>query len=357
MAWVRVLGKALARITVSPAPSRGGQVVAAGVPLLDGRKQLKEAPLIEDLTAFLREGSSSTYLSYGLRIRSELALLELIPAEGRADVTIRFGRVDVPRTQASVNGLLWARGDEACLAFEEIGSFLVRQGREVVVDPILGVDEQWVRNAVMGPVMGTLLYQRGWLTLHASSISIGDKAVAFMADRGWGKSTTAAAMCAQGHRLVADDVTAIKTDRGLPLVTLGHPLLKLWPDAAASVSENADTLPEIGPGSDKRSLRARGALSSDPLPLGCAYVLDRGDVLEIEPLNPQEALRELIRNTYGRKLLQAVRPASHLQQCAAVVKSVPIRRLRRPYSLEALSDVVRIVEEDFLQLGASRAEL
>jgi len=318
---------------------------------LIGDKESKKLHLVENEAAFLEEGSFAHYLSYGLRIRSELALPELISAGGAVDVTIRFGRVDITQTQTPVNGLLWAGEDEACLSFDRIGSFLVRQGREIVVDPALGEDERWVRNAVMGPVMGTLLYQRGWLTLHASSTSVGGRAVAFMADRGWGKSTMAAAMCANGHGLVADDVTAVETDGGGPVVIPGYPLLKLWPEAAASVNEDPAALPEIAPGSYKRNLRARRRFSSAPLPLGCIYVLDQGDALEIEPLRPQEALTELIRNTYGRELLQAVRPASHLHQCADVVNSVPIRRLRRPYSLEALSDVVRLVEEDFVQVA------
>jgi hypothetical protein len=302
--------------------------------------------LVEKQAAFPREGSSDLYLTFGLHIRSEVPLPELIPAEGPADATIRFGRVDIPQAQQAVNGLLWAEGFEACLSFERIGSFMVRQGREVVVDPVPGEDERWVRNAIMGPVMGTLLHQRGWLTLHASAVSVDGRAVAFMADRGWGKSTMAAAMVARGHRLVADDVTAIKTDANGAFVNPGHPVLKLWPDAAASVNENPAILPEIAPGSYKRNLRARRAFSAAPLPLGCIYVLDHGDDLAIEPYRPQRALTELIRNTYGRRLLEEVRPAEHLQQCADVVNSVPVQRLRRPFSLEALSDVVLLVEED-----------
>jgi hypothetical protein len=330
---------------------KNGQPLAAEGPLLDGRVKIREAPLIEDHAAFLQEGSTSSYLSYGLRISSELALPELTLADGAADVTIRFGRVDILQAQAPVNGLLWAEEDEACLSFERIGSFLVRQGREIVVDPAPGEDERWVRNAVMGPVMGTLLYQRGWLTLHASSTAVNGMAVAFMADRGWGKSTMAAAMVTSGHHLIADDITAIKTNGSGPVVSPGYPLLKLWPEAAASVKEDPATLPEIAPGAYKRSLHVRRKLSSAPLSLGCIYVLDQGNALEIESLRPQEALTELIRNTYGRELLQAVRPASHFQQCADVVNSVPIRRLRRPYSLGALFDVVRVVEEDLVQVA------
>ena len=290
-------------------------------------------------------------------MRSELALPELIEAESatEADVVVRVGTVVLPRTEPLEKGLLWATEDEACLYFPGIGAFLVSKGREIVVDPAPGEDERWVRNAVLGPGVGALLYQRGLLTLHASATSVGGKAVAFMADRGFGKSTTAAAMCARGHRLIADDITAINDEEGEPLVFPGYPLLKLWPEAAASVGEEPAALLEIMPSVQKRGLRARQGFAPEALPLGCIYVLDVGSVPEITPLSSQEALVEIIRNTYGRQLFQAVRRSSHFRQCADVVNRVPVRRLRRPPSLEALAEVARLVEEDLAELaGASR---
>ncbi len=317
---------------------------------------IEGAPLVGDVAVFLEEDGCASYFAYGLRIRSELALQELVEAGGgAADVTIRFGSVDyshTSQTETLENGLLWATEDEACISFAEIGSFLVRGGREIVMDPVPGEDERWVRNVVLGPVLGALLYQRGLLTLHASATSVGGAVVAFMADQRWGKSTMAAAMCAHGHRLVADDITAVKNERNRPVVSPGYPLLKLWPQAAAAVGENPAALLEIMPNVHKRGLRARHELSTEPLPLGCIYVLDQGnaDAPEIEPLRSQGALIELIRHTYGRKLSQTVRTASHLHQCAGVINNVPVRRLKRPHSLAALSDVVRLVEEDVAQI-------
>jgi len=291
-------------------------------------------------------------------VLSELALPELVRADEVAntgevvDVTIRFGDVDFSEAETPESGLLWARENEASLFFDEIGSFLVREGREIVVDPVPGEDERWVRGALLGPVMAALLYQRGWLTLHASAISVGATAVAFMADRGWGKSTTAAAMCARGHRLVADDVTAVKTGGSRPIVSPGYPLLKLRPRAAAAVGKDPATLLRIMPDAYKLGLRPHHEFSLDSLPLGCIYVLDRGNAPApaIEPLGPQEALVELIRNTYGHKLFQAVRRSSHLHQCASVVNSVPVRLLKRPHSLTALSGVLRLLEEDLADI-------
>jgi hypothetical protein len=49
---------------------------------------------------------------------------------------------------------------------------------------------------------------------------------------------------------------------------------------------------------------------------------------------------------HGRQLLNGVAAAAHLRQCAAVVRSVPISRLKRETSLAALPLLARMIEED-----------
>lgn len=293
-----------------------------------------------------------------MRVRSELNLPELpracepVKSQEAVDVSVRFGKVFSSADQNFEGGLMWARDQEVCLSFPQIGSFSIREGRTIVVDPVPGEDERWVRGVLLGPALAVLLYQRGWLTLHASAVGVGGTAVAFLADQGWGKSTSAAAMCARGHRLVADDVTAITTASGLPLVTPGYPLLKLRPEAAAAVGKDTAKLLEIMPDSYKFGLRPDHHFSPTPLPLGCIYVLGRENVAipTIEALGRQEGLVALIRNTYGQKLFQTVRRSFHLHQCAKIVNNVPIRLLQRPHSLAALPDVLRLVEEDIAAL-------
>ena len=67
----------------------------------------------------------------------------------------------------------------------------------------------------------------------------------------------------------------------------------------------------------------------------------------IEPLGGQEAFVELVRHSYAVRLLQATGAApTHIQQCAAVVRAVPIRRLNVRRSLEELPDLAALVEKD-----------
>ena len=292
----------------------------------------------------------SNYAAYGLKIDSTLHLPELPAADGGPDVIVRFGKEKYPLPAAGEEGLIRATEEEALLFFGTAGHFSVREGREIVINPLPNAHDRSVRLVVLGAGLGTILYQRGLLTLHASAVATAGGAVAFMAERGLGKSTTAAAMYSRGYWLVADDITALQfgsSDR--PKVVPGYPQLKLWPEAAAFLGDAPETLPKLHPNFTKCARPVTAAFSTTPLPLERIYVLQDGKVPEIQPLSPQEALASLISCTYGQRLFQAVRTSSHFLQCAKVVNSVPMRSLKRPYSLAGLPEVVQLIEEDLAQ--------
>jgi hypothetical protein len=201
--------------------------------------------------------------------------------------------------------------------------------------------------------------------LHASAVAIDDEAVLFLGGSGWGKSTMAAALHAQGHSLVTDDVAVLRVDENHPMVFPSFPQLKLWPEALVSLEDDPEKLPRWNPNFEKRVRPATHGFSSAPLPVKRIYVLDEGDDLEILPLRPQEALVELARHTYGSdyalQTTMEVGSPSHFFKCAGVVSNVAVHSLRRRKSLSQLPDVARLIEEDLTRspergvLGAARA--
>ena len=159
------------------------------------------------------------YCAYGLGIRSALSLPELTSGVASktesGEVAIRLGPVGSPPAQLDPAGFgFWAAGDEACHFLEKVGAFLVRGGREIVIDPAPGVEERLLRLSLLGPAFALLLHQRGFLVMHASVVARGDRAVAILGKNGWGKSTIAGALYAKGYDLVADDVAAVQLDAG-----------------------------------------------------------------------------------------------------------------------------------------------
>jgi hypothetical protein len=288
-----------------------------------------------------------SYLAYGLTVHSALPLPELVPGEAEADVIVRLEKVAYSLPEP-VDGRshFWMIDEGIYLFYEEAGTFLVRGGREILIDPVPGVEERVLRLFILGPALGVLLHQRGLLVLHASAVSVNGAVVAFLGGPGWGKSTTAASMYARGHGIVADDITAVEVAKDHPLVFPGFPQLKLWPEAVTALGEDPEMLYPLHPRLEKRGRRITEGFSPNPLPLRCIYVLAEGQIPEIESLQPQETLVELIRHSYGTQLLKFSGASTHFLQCADLAKKVAIRRLKRPRSLSGLFDLVRTVEED-----------
>jgi hypothetical protein len=196
-------------------------------------------------------------------------------------------------------------------------------------------------------VLGVLLQQHGYLTLHASAVAIGAQAIAFLGHRGEGKSTIAAALHARGHAIVADDIVAVELDAGKASVYPGFPRLKLWPDALSSLGEDAQTLSRLRPELEKRCRPAPHGFHRAPLPIGRLYVLADGATPSIEALGPQEGIVELLRHSYGIQALHAAGgAAAHLRQCSALAACTEVRRLQRPRSLAGLPTLASVVEDD-----------
>lgn len=275
-----------------------------------------------------------------------MALPELVAGEAEEEVSIRFGSVDDPPLEILEKGWgCFSRGPhEDYLYWQEVGSFLVREGRDIVVDPSPGLDERTIRLFVLGPVLAVLLRQRGHLLLHASAVAVADEAVLFLGKTGWGKSTMAAILHARGYGLATDDVAVLRVGERRPMLLPGFPQLKLWPEALVSLGDDPQKLPRCNPRVEKRARPIdHDKFSPIPLPVKRIYVLDKGDMPEILPLGPREALAELVRHTYGA---MGVGSTTHFFECANIVNKVTVCSLRRQRSISQLPSLAQLIEED-----------
>ncbi len=77
-----------------------------------------------------------------------------------------------------------------------------------------GLTEGDVFVYLLGPIIGFVHRRRGRAPLHASSLAIGDRAVALVGMPGAGKSTTAAALALRGWPVLCEDVCALQETDG-----------------------------------------------------------------------------------------------------------------------------------------------
>lgn len=290
-----------------------------------------------------------SYRAFGLGIASALPLPELLAGDGRADVEIhRSAPLERNSLGPEATTATMVAPNEWRLMYDDVGVVTVRDGRTIELAPLRGVSPRIVRLTLLGPAMAVLLHQRGFLVLHASVVEMAGRAVAFLGESGAGKSTLAAALHARGHRLVADDVAAVRIGpEGRPEVYAGFPQLKLWPDALTALGRDAAPLKRVEPGLEKRAHRLHdGFAERAVLPLAQLHVVEEGPAVKLIRLRPRDAFLALVRHAYGIQRLDGVSGAEQFHARSEIVERVPAYRLARPWDLRVLSTGVERVERE-----------
>ena len=204
-----------------------------------------------------------------------------------------------------------------------------------------------------GPILGFVLRLRGVMSLHASAVVEQDQAVALLGPAGSGKSTTAAFFAQRGHRILADDVSAIE-DRGTTFrVQPAYPHLRLWAPSVDMLYESADALTPITPNWDKLDCRLNEStmrFQTVPLPLGAIYVLGARTAgpraLSIEALGKSEAFMTLTANTYVNYALTQAMRAEEFDLIGRLVKTIPIRRVIPHADPTRMGDLHGLIVQD-----------
>lgn len=292
------------------------------------------------------------YRVHGLVLASEFDLPELarrITGEQPPDVVVRLASVpiDGQAIPTTLPGLRTIDGS-ALFEVENVGRYLVKEGREVFIDIRDGADPAVVRLFLFGSVMGTICHQRGLLALHASAVSLGDRVVAFTGPPGAGKSTMAAycLAVAGGGRLMADDIAVVSfRGPGDVVANPGMPSVKLWRDTLANLGHGSDDLVRDWFRADKFHVPADPA--TEPLPLACLYVLESDDAAgpaRFTRLAGALAADAIIANTYRIEYIDAVgRRETHFRQCALLAQTTKVVRLARSRSPDHLPATAALV--------------
>ena len=298
-----------------------------------------------------------TYFAYGLGIHSALRLPEFQAIAGlEADVVIRYDALADLRPSLVADSQHFFTPEAAYLNWDKVAFFWVLQGKEIVIAPYPGADEAQIR-LHLSSAMAVLLHQRQYLVLHASAVAIDGNVVAFVGEKGEGKSTMAATLYGRGHDLVADDIVAVDM-RDRLLVPPGFPQLKLWSDAVVStLAQDPETLPRLDARYDKHARAVTERFCQTVLPLKRIYVLSEGAVPAIKPLEPQAALKQMFTHWYlaavASQLLKGESAALHLRQCATLINQIPVQKLERPRALSLLPQVAELIEADLIEAKGS----
>jgi hypothetical protein len=299
------------------------------------------------------------YTAFGLDICTCLPLPELLTGRAGRPADVRISYASLPRPPANEldDGRYAAyNGREAQLYWEWIGMFVVQDGCRILIDPLPDLPDGVLRQFLLGSVFSVLLHQRGHLVLHASAVAIDNAAAVFVGHKGFGKSTTAAALHARGHTLLTDDVVAMDLGNPAgPMVLPSFPQFKLWPETASFLGVDPQQLPQLVdvPEVVKRARPIDAGFATTALPLRAIFMLDVDDTVQIEAVSAQHAFLALMPHwqsaRQGEKFAKVVGSPEFFQKGAALVANVPVYRLGRPFDFDQMPQVINAIETQLTQ--------
>jgi hypothetical protein len=317
--------------------------------------------------------TTTTYRLFGLDVQSDQTIPGLPPATGGAgapiDVVLNpegpWAELVVEATAGrALERFEHARGegeDPRVFASENASlfSYAYDDGTEFLID--LAADRVWGKTPegqtlddtavyLIGPVLGFIARSRGVLCLHASAVTLGGGAVAFVGPAGAGKSTLAAAFATAGVPVLTDDIAALTPGDGGYAVEPGSSFLRLWPQST-SVTAAEGELPRLAADWDKRyvDLTERPySFAAEPAPLGTIYLLrdSAGAPPSVRDISEPEAVLSLVGNTYANYMLTPDQRAHELRSLSRLVSRVDVRVLRLPDDLAVLPAVMDVVRAD-----------
>jgi hypothetical protein len=259
------------------------------------------------------------------------------------------------------DGTRWAsvakRERERVVRFQRFAAFAVADGgRTVKWHAPSTTRPDTLRHLLLDQVLPAMAFEHSLIGLHASAVVVGGAGIAFAGPTSRGKSTLAASFAADGHPVVTDDCLMLRWKSAEPCAVPSYPSLRLWKSTADRLFGLGGSLAPVAQYTSKLRISAGGSafvFRRRPVRVGRIYVIDRRvGPARIDRLSGREAYVELLKTTFHLDPLDPVAARREVAALAAIVRRVPVARLRVPLQLESLRDVRRAIAADLA--GAAR---
>jgi hypothetical protein len=264
------------------------------------------------------------------------------------DVSICLGEVPESLKNPVNQGILYQSTEtEFLLQVDQVARYLVRQGREIVVQILGHASPAEVSAFITGTAFGALMHQRRMLPVHASTVLFRNKCLVFAGLSGSGKSTLAAALVRTGALLVADDISVIDFSGERPAVCPAFPTMKIWEDSLKHLGIPFQGLEPVR-GELRKYYLPVSRFDRSRTPIWHIYVITshNQDELATRELHGIDKFRVLKKHTYlFRGLSKTGLELNHFTQVNQLAGKVPVIQLIRPNREFNTERLIRYLEE------------
>jgi hypothetical protein len=202
----------------------------------------------------------------------------------------------------------------------------------------LGIEPVRREERLWGIPAALALIDRGDVAVHAAAVEIEGRALLFAGPGRFGKTTLAARLLQDGHRVLAEDLACVRPGK-VPSVIPGPAMLRVRRDVYERLTIRGAHPVADDPERIHLAIEDEHRGSSDPVPLAGILFLRRGTPsVELFRVRPDQYLAELWSVSFN---LPVDRDRHrHFDKVTTVAFSVPLWVLDRPLTFDTLDEVI-----------------
>jgi len=246
------------------------------------------------------------FKAFGLNIQSDFPFHGIkIPEKGFFDISIVKGQNPLVLSNYTYKGINFENNKtEFLLKIPNVASFLVQNGKKVIIDVNPQAQLKEVELFFLGSVMAIILTQRNVVPFHGSAFKKDDKCIIISGSSGAGKSSLLRYFISQGYKALTDDVCALSTNpKNEIMLTPSYPSSKIWEDVMDKFELPKEDNKKIRPKINKYKYSFSEQFVETPLKVEAIYILlnhNKPD-FKIEAITGIEKFKYLRKNIYRHK--------------------------------------------------------
>ena len=279
------------------------------------------------------------YQAYGLIIRSELRLDELIVVDEQPyDLALLINKMPAHIERAvTENQIRGFDASEIWFKVNNIGIFYIKDGQQIIIKPEKEASLIRVKQFIYGRCFAYALLQRDVVALHGATVNLLGEAVMIVGNSGAGKSTLTSAFRQDGHGFICDDVSPINHQFMERLcVTPAFPVQRVHQSTMEEQNYDLTQHDYIEYSEGKRIylVSTRDHFAKTPIPLKIIVEIQPTEESEVslEELKGQEKIHTVYRNIFGSRARAKIGlNAEYFKKCTEIAKQTPVYRMKRPH--------------------------
>lgn len=293
------------------------------------------------------------YSLYGLKVKSELKINELMPLRDRGleyDVEVKIGKIPNEKlNKIHKYTYFCGENDNFTFCIDDVSNYDIANGDTITVEPLIDTCEQEVKTFLLGTSFGMLLQQKNLIAIHGGAVVVNNKAIVITGDQGAGKSTLVNGFRHRGFGFMADDVSVTGVDlNGDIVIKSAYPQQKVCKDAMIKMGYNLEDFKLIDEGRQKYVVPVTKTFRHEDLNLGAIFYITKDNVEEvkIEEIKGTEKLNILINNIYRIELLRLIgMNKEYFTKCLNIAKKIPIFKITRPVDGFTIDEQMEKIEK------------